>query len=248
MKFPDASIESVSELIQKLKENTEYLKIPVWYRGQGNFQWNLEPKLLRVHSSPPETFYFNKFRQDATMIINHTPKTEFDWLFLMQHYGIPTRLLDWSESPLVSLYFAVNDSLIKEDAALWVLLPTELNKYSNYRPEHEFEVPSFDDEHLKNYLPSTIAKERKSSLYPMAAIAPRNSSRMQSQQGVFTISHRENIYVDNAGAEGAPKQHIWKYIIPYSAKEHIRKELKLLGFTKFQLFPELESLADNLSL
>ena len=248
MKFLDSPITNVSELIQKLKDNTDNLNIPVWYRGQGNIEWNLEPKLLRSHKIPPETFYLNKFRQDATMIINHIPKSEFDWLFLMQHYGIPTRLLDWSESPLVALYFAVNDSSIINDASLWVLLPTELNKHSNYRPEHEFEVPSFDDEHLQNYLPSTIARERKSSLYPMAAIAPRNSSRMQAQQGVFTISHRENIYVDEAGAVGASKDHIWRYSIPYDAKEHIRKELKLLGFSKFQLFPELESLADNLLL
>ena len=246
MKFLDSTITSISELVKKLKDNTDALKIPVWYRGQANCKWNLEPKLLRLYQAPPETFYLNKFRQDATMIINHTPKSEFDWLFLMQHYGIPTRLLDWSESPLVSLYFAVSDSSIDSDAALWVLLPTELNKHSNYRPEHEFEIPSFDDEHLQNYLPSTISRERKSSLYPMAAIAPRNSSRMQSQQGVFTISHRENIYVDNAGAEGASKDHIWRYLIPQDAKEHIRKELKLLGFSKFQLFPELESLADNI--
>lgn len=99
---------------------------------------------------------------------------------------------------------------------------------------------------MKGYLPSTIARESKSKLFPMAAIAPRNSSRMQSQQGVFTISHRENILIEDVGAYGSPRDHIWKYIIPAATKENFRKELKLLGINKFQLFPELESLSDNL--
>ncbi|WP_288441250.1 hypothetical protein [uncultured Chryseobacterium sp.] len=79
----------------------------------------------------------------------------------------------------------------------------------------------------------------------MAAIAPRNSSRMQSQQGVFTISHRENTFIDKAGPEGIPNTYIWRYIIPSKIKEELKNELKLLGFSKFQLFPELESIVEN---
>lgn len=97
-----------------------------------------------------------------------------------------------------------------------------------------------------NYLPSTIAKESKSKLFPIAAIAPRNSTRMQAQQGVFTICHRESIHIENAGAEGSPRDHIWKYNIPAAVKEKFKKELKLLGVNKFQLFPELQSISDNL--
>lgn len=60
------------------------------------------------------------------------------WLTLMQHYGLPTRLLDWSESPLVALYFALSsDEDAKTDAAVWVLNPMRLNKkvgYGEYVP------------------------------------------------------------------------------------------------------------------
>jgi len=123
-------------------------------------------------------------------------------------------------------------------------LPTELNKHNRYRPEFEFEIPSFEDDDLNNYLPSIISSERKTSLLPMAAIAPRNSPRMQAQQGVFTISHRDNIYVNDAGSD--PKHHIWKYNIPKEHKENLLNELTLLGINKFQLFPELGSLAENI--
>jgi hypothetical protein len=245
MKYPETNIESIGDFLEKLSTHIGAYGGPVWYRGHSIATWNLEPKLMRIHHRPPETHYLNKFKQDASMILNHQPKSEFEWLFLMQHYGVATRLLDWSESPLVGLYFALENNK-DQDGALWVLLPCELNLKSNYRPDFEFEIPSFEDEHLRGYVPSTIAGESKSKLLPMAAIAPRNSARMQAQQGVFTISHRENIFIDQAGPDGAPKDHTWKYVIPQVNKQKLAKELVLLGFNRFQLFPELESLANKI--
>lgn len=230
-----------------LKDDLVDITTPIWYRGQADSSWNLEPKFLRIDPLPSESHYINKFRQSATLILNPKPTTEFEWLFLMQHYGVATRLLDWSESPLVGLYFAVSESSHHgTDGSLWVCLPTELNKISKYKPEFESEIPSFEDDHLKLYLPSSIAAENKSSLDPMAAIAPRNSNRIQAQQGVFTISHRENIHIETAGHAGVAKDHIWRYIIPAASKATILSELKILGFTKFQLFPELSSIAENI--
>lgn len=67
-----------------------------------------------------------------TMRLNPSVPQRYDrasWLTLMQHYGLPTRLLDWSESPLVALYFALSsDEDAKADAAVWVLNPMKLNK------------------------------------------------------------------------------------------------------------------------
>lgn len=244
MKYPDSSIESVGSLIEQLTSHIGTYEGPVWYRGQSDATWRLEPKLLR--SSPPrsESHLLNRFKQNAALLLSQQPKSDFDWLFLMQHYSVATRLLDWSESPLSALYFALYDpnSSSDVDGALWVLLPTVLNQKSRFRPDFAHEVPSFEDEDLKNYSPETIAGEHKSKLYPMAAIAPRNSTRMQAQQGVFTISHRENIYIEDVGEPGAARDHIWRYIVPKDARPRLTNEIRLLGYTRFQLFPELESL------
>lgn len=159
----------------------------------------------------------------------------------MQHHGLSTRLLDWSENPLVGLYFAVEND-VAEDSILWVLLPTFLNAKAGIRPKYEHEIPSFEDEELTNYLPSTISRETRSSLNPIAAIAPRNSARMQAQQGVFTITHRENVYIDEVG-DPATRDHIWRYVIPAAAKQEIREDLRRLGITRFSVFPELTSIA-----
>jgi hypothetical protein len=80
----------------------------------------------------------------------------------------------------------------------------------------------------------------------MAAIAVRNNPRIQAQQGVFTISHRENILINSVSEEGEQQNHIWKYVIPKESKKEMLAELELLGVSKFQLFPELESLSQNI--
>lgn len=245
MRHDDQEINSVGELILLLKKHLNGIHGPVWYRGQSNKEWKLEPKLLRKNPIPSESHLLNRFKQNASFILERRPSTDFDWLFLMQHHNMPTRLLDWTESPLVGLYFSLM-SQSETDGNLWVLLPTILNKKSNFRPEYEHEIPSFEDEHLQNYLPETIQREHRSKLFPMAAIAPRNSSRMQSQLGVFTISHRENIYLEDVGAEGSPRDHIWRYIIPKGSKSNLLEELRLLGYNKFQLFPELENLSEQI--
>lgn len=248
MRYPDQTIHSIADLIDKLKANVNGLDCPIWYRGQSDANWPLEPKLMRVALLPSESHLLNKFKQDASFILRQRPVTEFEWLFLMQHYGVGTRLLDWSESPLIALYFALTDpSCADKDAALWVLLPTELNRLSNYKPTFTSEIPYFDDESVLDlYRPSAITSETKSSRWPMAAISVRNSPRIQAQQGVFTISHRENIPIEKVGHDNAPINHVWKYVIPTASKNELLKELKLLSFNRFQLFPELESISKNL--
>ena len=47
---------------------------------------------------------------------------------MMQHYGAPTRLLDWTESPLLALYFALKQNYGYYDAAIWMLNPSALTK------------------------------------------------------------------------------------------------------------------------
>jgi hypothetical protein len=242
MRYPDEEITSIGELVSRLGAHLAGITSPAWYRGQSDAAWRLEPKLLRTVPMQSERYLINRFRQNATLLVERHPQTEFDWLFLMQHYAAPTRLLDWTESPLAALYFALGRANDDKVAALWVLLPTVLNEKSNYRPDTPDEIPSFNDEVLQNYLPDTIASETRSKLFPFAALAPRNSARMQAQLGVFTISHRENIYIEDVGAAGTPRDHIWRYLIPPARRQSLRNELRLLAITKFQLFPELGSL------
>jgi hypothetical protein len=231
----------VSDLIELLKtDNSDYDK-DIWYRGQGDSNWGLAPGLFRLSGVPSENSYLTRFKQSAAMLIDRHPKDSFDWMFLMQHYGVPTRLLDWTESPLTALYFSVSDKL-REDSngALWSLKPAELNRIAGVNDD---EILSFDDTELASYSLETLRQNPRNKLSPLATIATRNNPRIQAQLGVFTIHHLDHRPIESFCSKGE----VIKYVIPKQNKEDIRKELKLLGISKFTLFPELSSIGDILN-
>lgn len=242
----ESEISSVPELIGALERDHKDYKGAIWFRGQALKTWKLAPGYLRFKNAPSESTLLKRFKQSAAMLLERDPKDSFDWLFLMQHYGLPTRLLDWSESPLVALYFAVedNEKHVGEDAALWCLRPSELNKKANIQDDHEaFFIPSFDDEELKNYsIESLAGGPKRTRLLPIATIATRNNSRIQAQLGVFTIHHLDEVAVEDIG----DANHVVKYTIPDAKRSLILDQLRLLGFSKFTMFPELASIGENI--
>jgi len=241
-KHEDVVIDSVASLLGRLQTDIPQNTKHVWYRGHADFRWALVPSLGRkIGRVKAEAYLIKKFRQNATLLMNHTPTTEWEWLFIMQHHGVPTRLLDWTESPLVALYFALMEKP-KNDGALWVLLPTELNAHSKIKPEYSSDIPSVDDPVIANYSPKTLVGEASSRLDPIAILAPRNTPRIQAQLGVFTIMHRDPNPVDGIGGGS----HAWKYRIPKKDKVTLMNELTLLGITQFSLFPELPSIGSML--
>lgn len=115
----------------------------VWFRGQSRVCYDLNPSLFRegqqrlVHTGckkpqSPCVMY------DETSMVHHFMLHEpafrdqsqslFEWLCLMQHYDAPSRLLDWTEDILSALYFAVWDTSVDCDGAVWVLNAGRLNE------------------------------------------------------------------------------------------------------------------------
>jgi len=242
MKHPDSELKSVGELPAQLRAIYPADQ-PLWFRGQSDKDWKLVPSLARnVKTLEAELTLIKRFKQNALTFLQRRPETDWDWLFLMQHYGAQTPLLDWTESPLVGLYFAVNETAhYKKDGALWCLLPKELNAHAGYEPSHCMELPFVGvEDHLDNYLPETIPGETRSKLNPMAIAAVRESARMVAQLGVFIITHRAPTPIE----EVADHSHVWRFIVPASAKEDILNELAVLSINQLSLFPELTSVAN----
>lgn len=237
MGYQIKKIDSLVKLIEELEIDFGEYGGSVWYRGQTRASHTLLPSYLRDEHSPEKTL-LSAFKQNATMLTEKQPNNSFDWMFVMQHYGIPTRLLDWSESPLVALYFALQKSGDENDAVIWALKPTELNKNSGIdEDKEEFFIPSFDYEVINGYSIESISNT-PAKLNPVAVIATRNNPRIQAQMGVFTIHHKNKIAIEDIGN----MSHIVKYTITKNSKINMLKQIELLGITKFQLFPELSSI------
>ncbi len=234
-------IENIAGLIETIRTVREKFPKAIWYRGQSQSAWQLLPGLLRQTFNVSESTLLARFKQSAAMLIERRPQSSFDWIFLMQHYGVPTRLLDWSENPLVALFFAVDDPLQKfedDDASLWILRPNDLNKHAHINDKDEGDyIPSFDDDEVEGYSTEQIRSRSRLELFPIATIATRNNPRIQAQLGTFTIHHNARTPIENVG-DGL---HCDKYIIPAIAKARIREELLILGVNRFSLFPEMDS-------
>jgi FRG domain len=250
MLFDGERIRSVSDLAQAVdapRERSRARRTPVWFRGSTNSDHALVPSLGRSpYTLEHERALINAFKQNAVQFIDERPQSEWEWLFLARHHAVPTRLLDWTESPLIGLYFATHslDSVTKNDkrdGALWLLLPTRLNEEAGIKPTEKRDLPIFEDkdEQLQNYLPTKLASEHTSRLTPAAGIAVRNSKRMQAQHSVFTVTHREQIRIESVG-EGL---HIGRFIIPASSKPRIRRQLEALKIDRLSVFPELDNAA-----
>ena len=128
-------VKSENGSLRNLWVGGRYAKFPhgIWFRGQQKAKWELTPSVFRKNSLDdpiyPESVIYHQFRLRQASY-REVYKSTFEWLCLMQHYRLPTRLLDWTESILVALYFAVDDSEETrcKHGKLFALSASKLNK------------------------------------------------------------------------------------------------------------------------
>jgi hypothetical protein len=210
----------------------------VWFRGQADVNWTLTPRLLRSSAGvAQEKNILVRFRSRAMGILPNHPADNDParWIFLMQHHGVPTRLLDWTESALAALYFAVSGSP-GTDGAVYVLLPMDLNQSQIAQPV--LLSPYCDDVH-KMLIASFKGTDIPVKI--LALLAYASNERISRQQGHFTV---HGISTDLRSA--ATSSWLRTLRIPAASKPEIRQQLAYFGVTQASLFHDLDSLATEL--
>jgi hypothetical protein len=210
------------------------------FRGQVDAQWPLIPTLYRdPYSEVDEDRYRHEFSLRARPFLDVAttpPKDDWDWYFLMQHYDVPTRLLDWSESALAALYFAILPSARETTACIWVLQPDELNKLN---PNLTDFVPIYSDAWVAPYLPQLWGDYSALPDLPIAIDPPHNSRRITAQRGKFVVFGRAR-HPMNGIAMLEP--HLLRIDIPHEHKPQFRRQLLTAGIFESVLFPGLPGL------
>jgi len=214
-----------------------------WWRGQADARWGLVPSLYQKGFQSKEGNINNRFRMMAKVRYPNCPTNNdaFPWLFLMQHYRLPTRLLDWSESPLVAVYFSTEGEAFDDtDSALWALSPTGLN-LPQLKREAICMPGSRDLRQLSReaFVPN---KDNPDSRI-LSVITEQSDLRHMVQQSVFTIHGCDTSISDLPESD----KYLARILIPGKAKAAFRQVLALFGISRAALFPDLENLATELA-
>ena len=230
------SLEDLREVVRGVTPDDRY-----YFRGESRDFHSLIPKVGRLIrsgmlslSSYSERSIFERFKRRAVALLPVLPRTDWEWLALAQHHGLPTRLLDWSTNPLVALFFAVGD-------------PFDASNLKKVQVEH----PAYTGDAAFYFLTIKVSFVDTSShsdplSYPKVGLfsPPHVTPRLRAQHGVFTIQSDPNKPLDQL----VPRKRVRKFRIPYDARDTIRRELRLFGFSHETIFPDLEGLSKHLQI
>ncbi|MGO0110657.1 FRG domain-containing protein [Pseudomonas putida] len=235
MEFTDEikSFDDFRSIVRNITPDERY-----FFRGEGRDYYSLIPKVGRAKKNLLSLGYydehsiFERFKNHATGLVSHPPKNEWEWLALAQHHGLPTRLLDWSTNPLVALYFAVSESMN----------PIDLKKEQLVNPKYQGDAAFYFLTIKSSFINTDTIRKPFKHEYVGIFKPPHVTNRIKAQSGLFTIQPDPHQPLN----ERLKKSAIRKYKIPHSARDDIRRELRLFGIHQAFIYPDLDGLASHL--
>jgi len=233
------SVGDLSGATQRAQEKLH--NIDNWWRGEPQiYDTPLLPKLYRGNLAEHEISMNSRFMVRAPTRHAKCPNAPEGWLYLMQHYGLPTRLLDWTESLLIATFSACKNHL-EETGVVWGLNPFKLN----LREINREQIVGPGDPTARTIIRRAFNKRgpQLDGEKVVALLCEEIDIRMMIQQSGFTI-HSTKIPLDPLNDW---KEFLVRFEIPAKAKVPLQRELELFGLTNSYLFPDLKHLAEKIT-
>lgn len=242
-------VTSVEDLIAVPWRAKERIGQPQWYRGQASSGWHLLPGIWRPPFDRPNT---EKHLIHVFMAMGRTRSSSCpastsvcEWLPFAQHHRLPTRLLDWTASPLTAAYFAVareyqNEASEGKPAAIWALNWARLNRNQVGRRG----LAGLGTEEARAVFAAALADDNpaEKTNKTLALLVEQTNLRMLTQQAGMTI-HGTKVPLDQLG--GA-EDFVMKFEICAGQKDWFHTSLAVVGVRRSVLFPDLDSCAAEL--
>lgn len=234
--------EAWNHFLSDVKDARAQLGNPdvVWYRGHADGAWTLVPTLFRVLTSVDgvevERRVFLEFKRIASRLFD---KRSNDWevLFDMQHYWIPTRLLDWSEVLGIAVAFILHSTYGRAgDSSVYILNPVALNRLSGIP-----EIKNLPDDATFSYRSVYWDKKPFAAQHPIAVIPPLQTERVFAQRGAFTV-HGE----DARPLEDQCPMVVKKVILKEEAKEAAREFIEHANLDEYSIYPDIVGMSRHL--
>ena len=263
-----ASIKTISSYLNEIRKLNSNHSANNFYRGQANFEWKLMPSIFRY---PKILKYENQIIEEMIRFFPNdlVDSSRIETLTKLQHYGLPTRLIDLTENPLIALYFACEDeNYLTEDGRIFYFSPSVENiKFSNSntvrilsnisRMDFNFGYSTFNTNlEQKDKFLDFIRSEnlsfrdiKKPEVLQSHCFvrANFNNDRIKNQNGSFMIVGTGNINKnieleinDNALINNKP--HL--LLIDSKSKENIKDELDKMGINEATVYPEIYKVTD----
>ena len=241
--FPVFRLESWQDFLERVI-HTPYSN---WaFRGERDSSWPLYSSLSRylMHHgvardawSEQEARILRIFKRKAHQFLERPPDwdDDFQWLALMQHHGAPTRLIDFTWSPYVAAFFALERTL--GDCVVWAMNPVGVA--SSRSPEGGHMDPRITGNFAAHFLQGD---ER----FIWMGEPRTMNRRLIAQSGTFLVPGVLDIPVEDILIERDPKDILAKFVLANSVREHGMRELYRMNITFATLFPDLDGLARSM--
>lgn len=254
------------EDLQREYESRFALRGRRWvFRGQQDTRWDLKPSLERsacdrVGLAPTampdiEAYLIMRFQRNLHRFQARVPASDdhLEWLALMQHHGAPTRLLDWTYSCYIALFFALELAPLDTTCAIWAIDQVWLfNRLARRRDRGVRKAFRIDPELRDPHAAHALLTTKVTSVAPL--VPYHLNERLAVQQGVFLVPLNPEVsFMDNLRAVARPpelRRHVLKLEIPVIRKAQYQMLVSLdrLNVHRLSLFPGIDGFAQSMQI